>query len=166
MVVLFGQEREEIQVYTSMERDGALAEVVSYLAQLTPLPSRPLAAAVQTAEGVADWCLDQSDAAACARSSQRAGRGHDAVLVAASRRTWRARGTPGGAHERLIGRLERQAAGGERQRDEGADHEFGHGVHFPIWHSRRVDSALVDHNPASPGCPSRGPAPMSRVTPP
>lgn len=30
-------------LYTSLERDGALAEVVSYLAQLTPLPtSRPL----------------------------------------------------------------------------------------------------------------------------
>lgn len=29
-------------LYTSMERDGALAEVVSYLAQLTPLPSKPL----------------------------------------------------------------------------------------------------------------------------
>ena len=29
-------------LYTSMERDGALAEVVSYLTLLTPLPSRPL----------------------------------------------------------------------------------------------------------------------------
>jgi hypothetical protein len=29
-------------LYTSFERDGALAEVVSYLAMLTPLPSRPL----------------------------------------------------------------------------------------------------------------------------
>ena len=30
-------------LYTSLERDGALAEVSSYLALLTPLPSRPLA---------------------------------------------------------------------------------------------------------------------------
>jgi hypothetical protein len=29
-------------LYTSMERDGALAEVVSYLTLLTPLPSKPL----------------------------------------------------------------------------------------------------------------------------
>ena len=29
-------------LYTSFEREGALAEVVSYLAMLTPLPSRPL----------------------------------------------------------------------------------------------------------------------------
>jgi RES domain len=29
-------------LYTSMERDGALAEVVSYLMLLTPLPSKPL----------------------------------------------------------------------------------------------------------------------------
>ena len=29
-------------LYTSLERDGALAEVVAYLAELTPLPSRPL----------------------------------------------------------------------------------------------------------------------------
>ncbi|HEY1933389.1 MAG TPA: RES family NAD+ phosphorylase [Acetobacteraceae bacterium] len=29
-------------LYTSMERNGALAEVVSYLTLLTPLPSRPL----------------------------------------------------------------------------------------------------------------------------
>jgi hypothetical protein len=29
-------------LYTSLERDGALAEVVSYLVALTPLPSRPL----------------------------------------------------------------------------------------------------------------------------
>jgi hypothetical protein len=29
-------------LYTSFERDGALAEVVSYLTMLTPLPSRPL----------------------------------------------------------------------------------------------------------------------------
>ncbi len=29
-------------LYTSFERDGALAEVVSYLAMLTPLPSRSL----------------------------------------------------------------------------------------------------------------------------
>jgi hypothetical protein len=29
-------------LYTSFERNGALAEVVSYLAMLTPLPSRPL----------------------------------------------------------------------------------------------------------------------------
>jgi len=31
-------------LYTSMERNGALAEVVSYLAMLTPLPTRPLKA--------------------------------------------------------------------------------------------------------------------------
>lgn len=29
-------------LYTSMQRDGALAEVASYLALLTPLPSKPL----------------------------------------------------------------------------------------------------------------------------
>ena len=29
-------------LYTSMERDGALAEVVSYLVELTPIPKRPL----------------------------------------------------------------------------------------------------------------------------
>lgn len=29
-------------LYTSLERDGALAEVVSYLMMLTPLPSKPL----------------------------------------------------------------------------------------------------------------------------
>ena len=29
-------------LYTSLERDGALAEVVSYLTLLTPLPSKPL----------------------------------------------------------------------------------------------------------------------------
>jgi hypothetical protein len=29
-------------LYTSLDREGALAEVVSYLALLTPLPSRPL----------------------------------------------------------------------------------------------------------------------------
>ena len=37
--------RDEVDVpvlYTSMDRDGALAEVVSYLALLTPLPSKPL----------------------------------------------------------------------------------------------------------------------------